>query len=48
MAATEGLFFATAPAYDMVRIGLGFYGTLGVGIDRRRRWRHWPRSCVRR
>ena len=24
---------ATAPAYDMVRIGLGFYGELGVGVE---------------
>ena len=32
MAATEGLFCATGPAYDMVRIGLGFYGDLGVDI----------------
>ena len=31
--ATEGLFRATAPAYDMVRIGLGFYGELGVGVE---------------
>jgi alanine racemase len=31
--ATEGLFRATAPAYDMVRVGLGFYGELGVGVE---------------
>jgi alanine racemase len=31
--ATEGVFVATAPAYDMVRIGLGFYGELGVGVE---------------
>ena len=30
--ATEGVFLGTAPAYDMVRVGLGFYGTLGEGI----------------
>ncbi|MEX2183242.1 MAG: alanine racemase [Chloroflexota bacterium] len=32
MAATEGVFCGTGPAYDMVRIGLGFYGELGVDI----------------
>ena len=30
--ATEALFAGTAPACDMVRIGLGFYGELGVGF----------------
>lgn len=30
--ATEALFAATAPAYDLARIGLGFYGELGVGF----------------
>lgn len=30
LVATEGVFAATAPAYDMVRVGLGFYGELGV------------------
>jgi len=33
LVATEGLFTGSAPAYDMVRIGLGFYGELGVGIE---------------
>ena len=32
LAATEGLFCATGPAYDMIRIGLGFYGELGVDV----------------
>ncbi|MEX1171156.1 MAG: alanine racemase [Chloroflexota bacterium] len=32
VAATEGVFCGTGPAYDMVRIGLGFYGELGVDI----------------
>jgi alanine racemase len=32
MVATEGIFAATAPAYDMVRVGLGFYGELGVDL----------------
>ena len=32
VAATEGVFVGTSPAYDLVRVGLGFYGTLGVGI----------------
>lgn len=30
--ATEALFAATTPAYDLARIGLGFYGELGVGF----------------
>lgn len=30
LVATEGLFAATAPAYEMVRIGLAFYGELGL------------------
>jgi alanine racemase len=33
LVATEGLFAATAPAYEMVRIGLGFYGELGLGVE---------------
>jgi alanine racemase len=32
IAATEGLFVGTAPAYDLVRIGLAFYGALGVDV----------------
>jgi alanine racemase len=32
IAATEGLVCETAPPADMVRIGLGYYGELGVGI----------------
>jgi len=32
LAATEGLFCGTGPAYDMVRIGLSFYGELGVDV----------------
>ncbi len=32
LAATEGVVCGTAPPYDMVRIGLGFYGELGVGV----------------
>jgi alanine racemase len=31
--ATDALFAATAPAYDMVRIGLGFYGQLGLDVE---------------
>lgn len=31
--ATEGLFADTAPAYDMVRIGLAFYGELGIDME---------------
>lgn len=33
VAATEGVFCGTAPAYEMVRIGLGFYGELGVDVQ---------------
>jgi alanine racemase len=32
VAATEGVFAGTSPAYDMVRVGLAFYGELGVGV----------------
>ena len=31
--ATEGLVCETGPALDMVRIGLGYYGELGVGVE---------------
>lgn len=30
--ATEALFAATSPTYELARIGLGFYGELGVGF----------------
>lgn len=33
VAATGGVFLGTAHAYDMVRVGLGFYGELGLGVD---------------
>lgn len=33
LAATEGVFAETAPAYGMVRVGLGFYGDLGLGFE---------------
>lgn len=33
LAATEGVFVGTGPAYEMVRIGLGFYGELGVDVQ---------------
>jgi alanine racemase len=33
VAATEGVFVGTSPAYDLVRVGLGFYGSLGVGVE---------------
>jgi alanine racemase len=32
LAATEGLLAGGAPVYDMARIGLAFYGELGVGV----------------
>ncbi len=32
IAATEGVFVETGPAYDLVRIGLGFYGELGLDV----------------
>jgi alanine racemase len=32
LVATEGLLAATAPAHDMVRIGLAFYGEIGLGF----------------
>jgi alanine racemase len=33
IAATEGIFVGTAPGYEMVRVGLGFYGELGLGVE---------------
>lgn len=33
MAATEGVIAGTCPAYDMVRIGIGYYGELGLGVE---------------
>ena len=33
LAATESVFGGTAPAYEMVRVGLGFYGELGLGVE---------------
>jgi len=33
LAATEAIFAGTAPAYEMVRVGLGFYGELGLGFE---------------
>ncbi len=33
LAATDGIIAATAPAYEMVRVGLGFYGELGLGVE---------------
>jgi alanine racemase len=33
LAASEGLLCATVPEYDMVRIGLAYYGELGVGVE---------------
>ena len=32
LVATEGLFAETAPEYEMVRIGLAFYGELGLDV----------------
>jgi alanine racemase len=32
VAASEGLFLETAPAYDLVRIGIAFYGTIGLDM----------------
>jgi alanine racemase len=33
VAATEGLLVGTAPPYEMVRIGLAWYGELGLGVE---------------
>ncbi len=33
LVASEALFAATAPTYDLARIGLAFYGELGVGFE---------------
>ena len=49
MAATEGLFCATGPAYEMVRIGLGLLrGPRRRTSSPRRSWRPWPPSCAPR
>jgi alanine racemase len=32
LSATEGVILGTGPAYDMIRIGLGYYGELGLGV----------------
>lgn len=32
VAATQGLFVGTGPPYELVRIGLGFYGELGLDV----------------
>ncbi|HET9519409.1 MAG TPA: alanine racemase [Candidatus Limnocylindrales bacterium] len=32
LAATDGIFAGSAPAYEMVRVGLGFYGEIGLGL----------------
>ena len=33
LVATEAIFAQTAPAYEMVRVGLGFYGSLGIDFE---------------
>ena len=33
LATTEAVFTRSAPAYEMVRVGLGFYGELGLGVE---------------
>ena len=33
LATTEAVFTRSAPAYEMVRIGLGYYGELGLGVE---------------
>jgi alanine racemase len=33
LAATDGVFVGTAPAYEMVRVGLAFYGEIGIGVE---------------
>ena len=33
LVATEGLFAGSAPAYEMARVGLAFYGELGLGFE---------------
>jgi alanine racemase len=32
VAATEGVFVGTSPAFELVRVGIGFYGTLGLDV----------------
>jgi alanine racemase len=33
LATTEAVFTLSAPAYEMVRVGLGYYGELGLGVE---------------
>ncbi len=33
LATTEAVFTGSAPAYEMVRVGLGYYGELGLGVE---------------
>lgn len=33
LAATAAIFAAAAPAYEMARVGLAFYGEFGLGVD---------------
>jgi alanine racemase len=33
LAATDGIFAGTAPAYEMVRVGIGFYGEVALGPE---------------
>jgi alanine racemase len=33
LATTEAVFTRSAPAYEMVRVGLGYYGELGLGVE---------------
>lgn len=39
VATTEGVFAETAPPYDLVRVGLGFYGEVGVDVEPTHRMR---------
>jgi alanine racemase len=33
LATTDAIFTRTAPSYEMVRVGLGYYGELGLGVE---------------
>ncbi len=35
LATTEAVFTRSAPAFEMVRVGLGYYGELGLGVEPR-------------
>ena len=46
LVATDGVFTRSAPAYDMVRVGLASTASWGSGWNRRRRRPGWPTELM--